>query len=98
MSVRRWSLLVLLALSIWGGWWFLSRALELARDTADESHARAYIKRIDEVQKGFLRDNPRQRFACQLDDLRLAGLRPPSESKYNFELHCDKRERLPETG
>ena len=48
-----------------------------------ESHARAYIKHIDEVQRGFLRDNPRQGFACQLDDLRLAGLRPPSESKYN---------------
>ena len=34
MSVKRWSLLVLLALCTWGGWWFLSRAFELARDTA----------------------------------------------------------------
>jgi hypothetical protein len=97
MSVKRWSLVVLLAFCTWGGWWFLSRSWELARDTADESHARVYIKRIDDVQKGFLKDNPRQGFACQLDDLRRAGLRSPSESKYNFELHCDKRERLPET-
>lgn len=97
MSVKRWSLLVLLALCTWGGWWFLSRAFELARDTAYESHARAYIKRIDEVQKGFLKDNPGQGFACKLDDLRRAGLASPSENKYNFELHCDKRERPPET-
>src|ERR1017187_2209936 len=65
MSVKRWSLLVLLALCTWGGWWFLSRAFELARDTADESHARAYIKRIDEVQRGFLKRNPGQGFACK---------------------------------
>jgi hypothetical protein len=50
----------------------LSRAFELARGTAYESHARAYVKRIDEVQKGFLQDNPRQGFACKLDDLRRA--------------------------
>ncbi|MGB6249225.1 MAG: hypothetical protein WBF54_08925 [Terriglobales bacterium] len=97
MSLKRWSLLVLLALCTWGAWWFLSRAWALARDTADQSHARAYIKRVDEAQKGFLKDNPGQGFACKLDDLRRAGLASPSESKYNFELHCDKRERLPQT-
>jgi hypothetical protein len=96
MSVKRWTLLVLLALCTWGAWWFLSRTWERARDEADESHARAYIKRIDDVQKGFLKDNPGQGFACKLDDLRLAGLASPSENKYNFELHCDKRERPPE--
>jgi len=96
MSVKRWSLLVLLALCTWGWWRFLSRAWELARNTADESHARAYIKDIDEVQKGFLKDNPGQGFACILDDLRRAGLPSPSGNKYNFELHCDKRERPPE--
>jgi hypothetical protein len=96
MSVKRWGLLILLALCTWAGSWFLYRAWELARDTADESHARAYIKHIDEVQKGFHKDNPRQGFACQLDDLRRAGLPSSSESKYNFELHCDKRERPPE--
>jgi hypothetical protein len=97
MSVKRWSFLVLLALCTSAGWWFLFRAWELARDTADESNARAYIQRIDEVQKGFLKDNPRQGFACRLDDLRRAGLASPSGSKYNFELHCDKRDRPPET-
>ena len=96
MSVKRWSLLVLLALCSWGGWWFLSRAFELARETADESHARAYIRRIDEAQKGFLKDNPGQGFACKLDDLRRAGLASPSENKYSFELCCDRGERPPE--
>jgi hypothetical protein len=96
MSANRWSLLVLLALCTWGGWWFLSRAFGLARDTSYESHARAYIRRVDEAQKGFLKENPGQGFACKLDDLRHAGLASPSENKYNFELHCDRRERPPE--
>jgi hypothetical protein len=96
MSVKRWSLLVLLALCAWGAWWFLSRAFALARDTAYESRARAYIKRIDEVQKGFLKNNPEQGFACKLDDLRRAGLASPSENKFNFELHCGRRGGPPE--
>jgi hypothetical protein len=93
MNVKRWSLLVLLALCGWGVWWFLSRAFEMARDAAYESDARAFIKHINEAQKGFLKDNPGQGFACKLDDLRRAGLASPSENKYNFELHCDKPER-----
>ena len=97
MSVRRWSSLLPLALCAWGGWWFLSHACGLAKETADESDARAYIARIDEAQKQFLRDNPGQRFACKLDDLRHTGLAPPSENKYNFELHCDQRESPPTT-
>ena len=92
MTVNRWSLLAVLALCTWGRWWFLSRSFALARDTAYESRARAYIKRIEEVQKEFRKDNPGQGFACKLDDLRGAGLASPCESKYNFELHCDKRE------
>lgn len=91
MSVKRWILLAVLALCAWGGWWFLSRAFALARDTAYQSRARVYIKRIDQVQKEFMKDNPGQGFACRLDDLRRAGLASPSESKYNFELQCDKR-------
>ncbi len=91
MTLKRVSLLVLLALCTWGGWWFLSRTLERARDEADASHAQAYMKRIDEAQQGFAKDNPTRGFACQLDDLRRAGLPSSSESKYNFELHCDKQ-------
>jgi hypothetical protein len=56
------------------------------------------MKRIEEAQNGFARDNPIRGFACHLDDLRRAGLRAPSESKYSFELHGDNREKLPETG
>ncbi len=96
MTLKRVSLLVLLALCTWGGWWFLSRTLERARDEADASHAQAYMKRIDEAQQGFAKDNPTRGFACQLDDLRRAGLPSSSESKYNFELHCDKRKKPPE--
>jgi hypothetical protein len=96
MSVKRWSLVILLASCTWGGWWFLFRSFALARITASESRARAYVKRIDEVQKEFLKDNPGQGFACKLDDLRRAGLASLSENKYNFELHCDKRQTPPE--
>jgi hypothetical protein len=96
MNVKSWSLLVLLALCTWGGWWFLSHTWELARDTADESHARAYLKRIGEVQKGFLKDNPGKGFACDLDDLRRAGLAPLLRKRYNVELHCDKPEKPPQ--
>jgi hypothetical protein len=96
MSSKRWSLLVVLALCTWGGWWFLPRAFERARDEADESHAQAYLKRIDETQKGFVRANPTRGFACKLDDLRRAGLPSPSDNRYSFELHCDSREKPPE--
>jgi len=96
MSVKRLSLLVLVALCIWGGWWFLSRTWERAKDEAAASHAQAYLKQIDERQTEFARNNPTRGFACQLDDLRRAGLRPPSEGKYDFELHCHNGEKLPE--
>ncbi|MGA7968354.1 MAG: hypothetical protein WA800_13605 [Terriglobales bacterium] len=98
MSLKRWTLLVVLALCSWGGWWFLSRAFKLARDTADQSRARAYIKQIDERQLRFAKDNPAQGFACQLDDLLRAGLPSAVGSKYTFELHCEKREQSPEMG
>ena len=98
MSLKRWSLLVALALCTWGGWWFLSRAFKLAKDTADESHARAYVKRIDEAQKGFVRANPTRGYACRLDDLQRAGLPSPSESVYNFEIYCDNPDKLSEIG
>ena len=55
------------------------------------------MKRIEAAQNGFARDNPTRGFACQLEDLRRAGLRSPSENKYNFELHCANRE-TPEMG
>jgi len=97
MSLKRLSLLVTLGFCIWAGWWFPSRAWELARDTADASHAEAYMKRIDQMQKRFGQDNPTQGFACQLDDLRHGGLSSPSESKYSFELYCDNR-KDPRTG
>ena len=97
MSLKHLSLLVVLVLCGWAGWWFLSSAWELARDTADASHARAYMKRIDQAQKQFARDNPTRGFACQLDDLRRAGLPSPPDSKYDFELHCDNRKNDPET-
>jgi hypothetical protein len=96
MSLKRWVLLPLLALGAWGGWWFFSRVLELAKDTADESHARAYIKQIAEAQKLYLSDNPTEGFACGLDDLRRAGLPSPPENQYIFELHCDNRKKTPE--
>lgn len=98
MSLKRLSLMVALGFCIWAGWRFLSRAWELARDTADASHAQAYMKRIDQTQKRFTQDNPTRGFACQLDDLRRTGLPSPSDSKYTFELHCDNRNNLPETG
>jgi hypothetical protein len=96
MTLKRLSLLVLLAVCTWGGWWFLSRTWERARDEADASHAQAYMKRVDETQQGFAKDNPTRGFACQLDDLRRTGLPSSAESKYNFELHCDKRKKPPE--
>lgn len=92
MNLKRLSLLVALGLSVWVGWWFLSRSLALARETADASHARVYLKRIDQLEKQFAQDNPTRSFACQLDDLRRAGLPSQSESKYNFELHCENQE------
>jgi hypothetical protein len=98
MSLKRWTLLVVMALCIWGGWWFLSRAFKLARDTADESHARAYLKQIDERQKEFFKANPALGFACKLDDLRHAGLSSPSKTKYTFELYCEQREQRGELG
>jgi hypothetical protein len=96
MSFKHLSLLVALAFCTWGGWWFLSRTWERARDEADASRAQAHMKRIDEAQTRFARDNPTRGFACQLDDLRRADMQSPSESNYNFELHCDNREKLPE--
>jgi len=96
MSLKRLSLMVALGFCIWGGWWFLSRAWELAIDTADESHAQAYMKRIDQTQTRFARDNPTRGFACQLDDLRRTGLPSPFDNKYTFELHCDNRKNPPE--
>ena len=96
MTLKRLSLLVVLAFCTLAGWWFLSRTWERARDEADASHAQAYMIRIDEAQKEFARDNPTRGFACQLDDLRRAGLRSASESKYKFELHCDNRGKLPD--
>jgi hypothetical protein len=98
MSLKRWTLLVVLALFSWGGWWFLSRAFKLARDTADQSHARAYIKQIDETQLRFVKDNPPRGFACKLDDLQRAGLPTAFGSKYTFELQCEGREQPPEMG
>jgi len=97
MSLKRWALIAVLAAFTWGAWWFLSRSLQLAQDTADEFHARAYIRQIDERQLGFSKDNPARGFACNLDDLRHAGLPPASETKYTFELHCEIREQGPET-
>jgi hypothetical protein len=97
MSLKRFSLLVGLGLCVGAGWWFLSRAWRLARETSDASHAQAYLKQIDQAQKRFARDNPTRGFACQLDDLRRAGLPSSSDTKYNVELHCNKRMNLSET-
>lgn len=97
MSLKRLSLLVVLGFCAWAGWWFLSRAWELARDSADASHAQAHVKRIDQTQKRFAQDNLRRGFACQFDDLLRTGLPSLSHSKYNFELHCDNRQNPPET-
>jgi hypothetical protein len=96
MNLRSLSLLMVLGLCTWGGWWFLSRAFKLARETADQSHAQAYMKRINQAQNGFLRDNPAIGYACKVDDLRRAGLTSPSDSKHNFELYCDKQVKHPE--
>jgi hypothetical protein len=98
MNLKRLSLLFALGFCIWAGWWFLSRAGELARDTADASHAQEYVRRIDQTQKRFAQDNPTRGFACQLDDLRRIGLHSPSDSKYTFELHCDNQKNPLETG
>jgi hypothetical protein len=96
MSVKRFSLLALVAFCICGGWWLLSRMWERARDEAEASRAKVYLKQIDEKQSEFARNNPTRGFACQLDDLLRAGLRPPTDGKYKFELHCDHREKPPE--
>jgi len=97
MSVKRLSLLALVAFCTWGGWWFLSRAWERARDEAEASRAQLYLKQINEGQREFARNNPTRGFACQLDDLRGGGLRPPSERTYDFELHCHNEEKPPAT-
>ena len=97
MSVKRLSLMVLVAFCIWGGWWFLSRTWERARDEAEASRAQLYLKQIDNRQREFARNNPTLGFACQLDDLLQAGLRPPTEGTYEFELHCHHAEKPPET-
>jgi hypothetical protein len=88
--------MVVLGFCAWAGWWFLSHAWELARETADASHAQAYIKRINQTQKRFAQDSQARRFACQFDDLRRAGLPTAPERKYNFQLHCDNRKSPPE--
>lgn len=97
MSVKRLCLLALIAFCICGGWWFLSRAWERARDEAEASRAQLSLKQINEGQSEFARNNPTRGFACQLDDLLQAGLRPPTEGKYRFELHCHHGEKPPET-
>jgi hypothetical protein len=97
MTVKRFSLLVLVAFFLWGVWWFLSRSWDRARDEAEASRAQLYLTQIDERQSEFARNNPTRRFACQLDDLLRAGLRPPTEGKYKFELYCHQGEKPTET-
>lgn len=97
MTVKRFSLLALVAFFIWGVWWFLSRSRERARDEAEASRAQLYLRQIDERQREFARNNPTRGFACQLDDLLRASLRPPTEGKYKFELYCHRGEKPTET-
>jgi hypothetical protein len=76
---------------------FCPRAWERARDETEASRAQLYLKEINEGQREFARNNPTRGFACQLDDLRRGGLRPPTERTYDFELHCHNEEKPPAT-
>jgi hypothetical protein len=75
--------------------WFMTRTLRLAKDTAQEAHARQSVKALNEAEQKFARLNPVKGFTCDMVDLRNTGWSKPESSAYVFELHCGANSRPP---
>lgn len=93
MSKKKGWILLLLCAAIAVGVLLNRPYWRLAKQTAQQAHARENIRSINGAEQQFAKLNPLQGFACELDDLRRAGWVPRSPSTYKYQIFCDGLKR-----